>query len=107
MNDLAKNFVLLVVVLFVLFSVFQSFGINGQPTAEVRYTAFLDDVRDGSVESVVFEEQKLWVTLRDESRENQFSYVVNNPETDNTLLIGLLGPAVVIVWVLLVASFVR
>ncbi|HEY5667290.1 MAG TPA: ATP-dependent zinc metalloprotease FtsH [Gammaproteobacteria bacterium] len=90
MNDLAKNFVLLVVVLFVLFSVFQSFGINGQPTAEVRYTAFLDDVRDGAVGSVVFEERKLWVTLRDESRENQFSYVVNNPETDNTPLIDTL-----------------
>ena len=90
MNDLAKNFVLLVVVLFVLFSVFQSFGINGQPTAEVRYTAFLDDVRDGAVDSVVFEEQKLWVTLRDESRDNQFSYVVNNPETDFTPLIDTL-----------------
>jgi cell division protease FtsH len=90
LNDLAKNFVLLVVVLFVLFSVFQSFGINGQPTAEVRYTAFLDDVRDGAVGSVVFEERKLWVTLRDESRENQFSYVVNNPETDNTPLIDTL-----------------
>ena len=90
MNDLAKNFVLLVVVLFVLFSVFQSFGINSQPIDEVRYTAFLDDVRDGAVGSVVFEEQKLWVTLRDETRDNQYSYVVNNPETDNTPLIDTL-----------------
>ena len=90
MNDLAKNFVLLVVVLFVLFSVFQSFGINSQVTQEVPYSDFLDDVRGGDVRSVVFEEKKLLVTTRDEVRDNQVSYVVYNPETDNTLLIGTL-----------------
>jgi len=90
LNDLAKNFVLLVVVLFVLFSVFQSFGINSQVTQEVPYSDFLDDVRGGDVRSVVFEEKKLLVTTRDEVRDNQVSYVVYNPETDNTLLIGTL-----------------
>ncbi|HUF72563.1 MAG TPA: ATP-dependent zinc metalloprotease FtsH [Gammaproteobacteria bacterium] len=90
MNDLAKNFVLLVVVLFVLFSVFQSFGINSQATTEVEYSDFLREVRDGAVAEVVFEERKLWVTRRNETRDNQFSYVVISPETDNTPLIDLL-----------------
>jgi cell division protease FtsH len=86
---LAKNFVLLVVVLFVLFSVFQSFGINGQATPEEEYSDFLDEVRDGAIAEVVFEEQKLWVKRRNEARD-QFTYLVINPETDNTLLITTL-----------------
>ena len=90
MNDLAKNFVLLIVVLFVLFSVFQSFGTDGPTTPEVQYTDFLDDVSEGAVNSVLFEGNKIWVSRQDERRENEFSYVVNNPETDNTLLIGML-----------------
>jgi len=90
LNDLAKNFVLLIVVLFVLFSVFQSFGTDGPTTPEVQYTDFLDDVSEGAVNSVLFEGNKIWVSRQDERRENEFSYVVNNPETDNTLLIGML-----------------
>jgi cell division protease FtsH len=90
LNDLAKNFVLLVVVLFVLFSVFQNFGANNQATTERTYTAFLDEVRDGRIANVVFEDKKLWVTRNDEASDNQYSYYVISPETENTPTIDLL-----------------
>jgi cell division protease FtsH len=92
LNDLAKNFVLLVVVLFVLFSVFQSFGINNQTPSAVDYTKFLDDVNNGAIAAVQFDLEKRQILVRrqNESRENQFSYVVNNPETDYTPLITTL-----------------
>jgi cell division protease FtsH len=90
LNDLAKNFVLLVVVLFVLFSVFNSFGVNNQAATEVDYSDFLDNVSDGQVGNVVFEDKKLWVTETGASSSTGFSYFVISPETVNTPTIDLL-----------------
>ena len=84
MNDLTKNIFLWIVIAIVLLMVFQSFG----PTAvqpEVRkYSDFLEDVRNDSVSEAVFSGDVI------EYRMDETTHVVFNPETDNTLLIGLL-----------------
>ena len=90
MSDLAKNVILWVVIAIVLVSVFQNFGITTPDPVEKDYTAFLDDVADGAVTQVVFEQKQnkpyvLNVTTRDSSE-----YIVNSPETDNTELITTL-----------------
>jgi cell division protease FtsH len=90
LSDLAKNVILWVVIAIVLVSVFQNFGITTPDPVEKDYTAFLDDVADGAVTQVVFEQKQnkpyvLTVTTRDTTQ-----YVVNSPETDNTELITTL-----------------
>jgi cell division protease FtsH len=90
LSDLAKNVILWVVIAIVLVSVFQNFGMNSAPTSEKDYTAFLDEVADGTVAQVVFAKKKdepyvLTVTTQDDT-----VYVVNSPETDNTELITTL-----------------
>ncbi len=84
MNDLAKNVILWIVIAVVLLSVFQSFGPARQRTATIPYSTFLAAVRDGSVDRVVFDGNA--VRYR---RDNE-DFITYNPETDNTLLIGLL-----------------
>ena len=87
MNDLAKNVILWVVIIIVLLSVFQNFGVNSSGPNTEKYSEFLADVRSGQVEEVVFEgTSKIIVTPASGGSD----YVVNNPETDNTLLITLL-----------------
>lgn len=85
MNDLAKNVILWVVIAVVLLSVFQSFGPTNQRIAPVPYSVFLNQIRDGSVEEVTFDEDAI------RFRRNGESHVTYNPETDNTLLIGTLA----------------
>jgi cell division protease FtsH len=85
LNDLAKNVILWVVIGIVLLSVIQSFGLSRPKPAEETYSAFLDEVKSGRVAEVIFQNKELHVTREDNSK-----YVVNNPETDNTLLIGTL-----------------
>jgi len=90
LSDLAKNVILWVVIAIVLVSVFQNFGITTPDPVEKDYTAFLDEVADGGVTQVVFEQKQnkpyvLTVTTRDTTQ-----YVVNSPETDNTELITTL-----------------
>ncbi len=84
MNDLAKNVILWIVIAVVLLSVFQSFGPARQRTETIPYSQFLDDIRGGSVERVVFDGNAVHYR-----RDNE-DYITYNPETDNTLLIGLL-----------------
>ena len=86
MNDLAKNVILWVVIGIVLLSVFQNFGLNATAPTPVTYSDFLDRVRAGRVAEVMFEDQKLIVTPDGDGD----PYVVTNPETDNTQLIGTL-----------------
>jgi cell division protease FtsH len=85
LNDLAKNVILWVVIAVVLLSVFQSFGPTNQRIAPVPYSVFLNQIRDGSVEEVTFDEDAI------RFRRNGESHVTYNPETDNTLLIGTLA----------------
>jgi cell division protease FtsH len=84
LNDLAKNVILWIVIAVVLLSVFQSFGPARQRTETIPYSQFLDDVRGGAVERVVFDGNAVHYR-----RDNE-DYITYNPETDNTLLIGLL-----------------
>ena len=84
MNDLAKNVILWIVIAVVLLSVFQSFSPTTQRVDPVPYSVFLNQIEDGSVEEVTFDEDVIRFVRNSES------YVTYNPETDNTLLIGTL-----------------
>ena len=84
MNDLAKNVILWIVIAVVLLSVFQSFGPTRQRAETVPYSRFLDYVRDGSVEEVVFDGEAIRYTRAGST------YITYNPETENTALIGTL-----------------
>ncbi len=59
MNDLVKNLILWSFILIVLLSVFQHYTQDAPRTQELEYSAFLDAVRNGQVESVVIEEKGL------------------------------------------------
>ena len=85
MNDLAKNVILWIVIAVVLLSVFQSFSPTNQRVDPVPYSVFLNQIEDGSVEEVTFDEDVIRFVRNSES------YVTYNPETDNTLLIGTLA----------------
>ncbi|MED5534674.1 MAG: ATP-dependent zinc metalloprotease FtsH [Pseudomonadota bacterium] len=91
MNDLAKNVILWIVIAIVLLSVFQSFGPTNQRVAPVPYSVFLNQIRDGSVEEVTFDEDAIRFMRNGES------HVTYNPETDNTMLIGTLEQSDVLI----------
>ena len=85
MNDLAKNIILWIVIAIVLLTVFQSFGTGGRQTETVSYSEFLDMVRTGAVDRVVFDDESIQGVRTSGER-----FVAFNPETDNTALIGTL-----------------
>ncbi len=84
-NDLAKNVVLWVVIAVVLATVVSNFSTRGQAVQEMPYSAFLTHVKDGSVSQVTFTGDKI-SGLRSSGEQ----FVVFNPETDNSALIGTL-----------------
>lgn len=59
LNDLVKNLILWSFILLVLLSVFQHYTQNTETTQNLEYSAFLDRVRNGQVESVLIEEKGL------------------------------------------------
>ena len=83
MNDLTKNIIVFVVIIVVLLSVAQGFGPVGTQSQEVPYSDFLEQVRSGNVEEVVFEGRNIHFTRDDNAR-----YMTYSPESDNTVLIG-------------------
>ena len=84
MNDRAKNVIFWIVIAVVLLSVvFQSLP-RSQRIAPVPYSEFLNQIKDGSVDEVTFDEEVIRFIRNGEP------YVTYNPETENTLLIGLL-----------------
>ena len=85
MNDLAKNVVLWIVIAVVLATVVSNFSSRGQAVQEMPYSAFLANVKDGSVTQVTFSGDKI-TGLRSSGEQ----FVVYNPETDNSALIGTL-----------------
>ena len=85
MNDLAKNVVLWVVIAVVLATVVSNFSSRGQTVQEMPYSAFLTHVKDGTVSQVTFSGDKI-SGLRSSGEQ----FVVYNPETDNSALIGTL-----------------
>jgi cell division protease FtsH len=88
LNDLTKNILLWVVIVLVLLAVFSRYMPSvGQPQ-EIYYSTFLDDVKQNRVESVVFQGDMLYGSLKDKTQ-----FKTYNPETDYTVLIGQLEKA--------------
>ena len=84
MNDLAKNVILWIVIAIVLLSVFQSFSPSGESVSPVPYSTFLQQIRDGSVEEVTFDDESISF-VRD-----GVEHITYNPESENTVLIDTL-----------------
>ena len=85
MNDLAKNVVLWIVIAVVLATVVSNFSARTTAVQEMPYSAFLEHVKDGSVSQVTFTGDKI-----NGVRSSGEKFVVFNPETDNSALIGTL-----------------
>ena len=83
MNDLAKNVVLWIVIAVVLATVVSNFSARTTSPQEMPYSAFLEHVKDGSVAQVTFTGDKI-----NGIRTGGEKFVVFNPETDNSALIG-------------------
>jgi cell division protease FtsH len=92
LNDLTKNLLLWVVIAVVLMAVLNSFGAGQAQLSELTYSQFLDSVDRGEVAEVVFQEELIVGTTDSGGR-----FVVQNPETQNTALIGELRDADVII----------
>ncbi|HEY6642960.1 ATP-dependent zinc metalloprotease FtsH [Povalibacter sp.] len=88
MNDLAKNIVLWIVIAVVVATVVSNFSTRAGAEPEIPYSTFLDEVRSGTVDEVVFKGDQLRGQRRNGER-----FVVNNPETDYSDLIGALVKA--------------
>jgi cell division protease FtsH len=88
LNDLTKNILLWVVILMVMVVVFSRYVPTGPEPTQVNYSAVLDDVRNGRVESATIRGDEIIGVRKDKSR-----FRTHNPETDNTALIGLLDKA--------------
>jgi cell division protease FtsH len=85
MNDLTKNILLWVVIVFVLLLVFSRYMPSVSQQEEIRYSTFLNDVKAHQVDSVVFQGEMLYGVMKDHTR-----FKTYNPETDYTALIGAL-----------------
>ncbi|MBM4229438.1 MAG: ATP-dependent zinc metalloprotease FtsH [Gammaproteobacteria bacterium] len=86
MNDLMKNFVVWALIAVAVLVLFSQFVPRTGPVSEVSYTTFLDEVRNGRIESVVLQGDTISGTRKDKS-----SFELYNPETENTALIGTLA----------------
>jgi cell division protease FtsH len=85
LNDLTKNILLWVVIVLVLLAVFSRYMPTvGQPQ-DIPYSTFIEDVKNGRVESVVLQGEMIYGTHKDKS-----TFKTHNPETDYTALIGTL-----------------
>jgi len=78
LNDLAKNLLLWVVILVVLMSVFQSFAGRSRSQPPVKYSDFLQQVKQGNVASVEISGQQ----ITGEYKGGQ-SFLTISPETNN------------------------
>ena len=83
MNDMVKNILLWVVIAVVLMSVFNSFGPRTAPSAQMAYSQFLEEVRQGDIAQVSIDGRT--IQGRTASGEKFTTY---SPETDNSAMIG-------------------
>ncbi|CDH43496.1 ATP-dependent zinc-metallo protease [Candidatus Contendobacter odensis Run_B_J11] len=83
MNDMVKNILLWVVIAVVLMSVFNSFGPKVTPTAQMSYSQFLQDAKQGRIAQVTIDGRT--IQGRTGSGERFTTY---SPETDNSPMIG-------------------
>ena len=92
MNDLTKNILLWVVIVIVLLLVFSRYmPTSGQPQ-DIPYSAFVEDVKNNRVESVVMQGEMIYGVHKDKS-----TFKTRNPETDYTALLGTLLKAGVVI----------
>ncbi|HER34149.1 MAG: ATP-dependent zinc metalloprotease FtsH [Halothiobacillaceae bacterium] len=83
MNDLTKNILIWVVIAVVLMTVFNSFDQRAATTNSVPYSQFIEDVKNGRVDSVTMEGKNISGTTGSGTRFETYS-----PETDNRALVG-------------------
>jgi cell division protease FtsH len=88
LNDLAKNIVLWIVIAVVVAAAVSSFNQRQGPDARMPYSTFLEQVKNGGIDSVVFKGN-----IIEGVRKNGQPFIVYNPETENTALIGTLTEA--------------
>jgi cell division protease FtsH len=92
LNDLTKNILLWVVIVIVLLLVFSRYmPTSGQPQ-DIPYSAFVEDVKNNRVESVVMQGEMVYGVHKDKS-----TFKTRNPETDYTALLGTLLKAGVVI----------
>jgi len=80
-----KNIVVWVLIAVAVLVLFSQFMPRSAPVAELSYSTFLNEVRSGSIESVLLQGDTISGTRKDRS-----SFEIYNPETENTALIGTL-----------------
>jgi len=85
LNDLTRNIVLWIVIAIVLVAVFSNFGQRASAPEPLKYSQFLAAVETGAIKSATFQGDTISGT-----RASGDKYVTYNPETDNSVLIGLL-----------------
>jgi len=92
LNDLTKNILLWVVIVIVLLLVFSRYmPTTGQPQ-DIPYSAFIEDVKNNRVESVIMQGEMVYGVHKDKS-----TFKTRNPETDYTALLGTLLKAGVVI----------
>jgi len=92
LNDLTKNILLWVVIVIVLLLVFSRYmPTTGQPQ-DIPYSAFIEDVKNSRVESVIMQGEMVYGVHKDKS-----TFKTRNPETDYTALLGTLLKAGVVI----------
>ncbi len=89
MNDMMKNIVLWVVIAIVLMSVFNNFGPQTKTSAEMDYSTFISNVKNGAVSNVEIQGRTIKGKLTDGSPFTTFS-----PEYDPGLIGDLLDNGV-------------
>ena len=83
MNDMVKNILLWVVIAVVLMSVFNSFGPKVAPSAQMSYSQFLQDAKQGRIAQVTIDGRAIMGRTSGGERFTTYS-----PETDNSPMIG-------------------
>jgi cell division protease FtsH len=86
LNDMIKNMFLWLIIALVLVSVFSNMSPHHGVTDKVSYSQFLKDIKQGSVQSVMVEEDKV---IRGTTKNNQ-SFITYMPLPDFALLDELL-----------------
>jgi cell division protease FtsH len=87
LNDLAKNVLLWTVIAVVIFAAVSNFSGRSGKVEEMDYSQFLSSVESGNIAEATFSSSSNAITGK---QTNSQPFVVYNPETDNTLLIGTL-----------------
>ncbi|MBC7984724.1 MAG: ATP-dependent metallopeptidase FtsH/Yme1/Tma family protein [Candidatus Obscuribacterales bacterium] len=86
MNDLAKNVLLWTVIAVVIFVAVNNFSGKANAPDEMAYSTFLEQVKSNGVTQVTFRGNAI-TGIRSDGKQ----FLVYNPETDNSALIGTLS----------------